>query len=1162
MEAQKKKEDAYNKAWAAAEKARAKEIEAAQAAENARPKEGTEGYIKSQIKDLETQRSFVNKDDTAEVGRINKEIAALKAQLVEIKSIGLDIPLEETVGTINKLKEQLAELKTRFDSVDIVDDASAQEALRLKGVIEETQTLLNGLRSKGTVSIEIDGLGQLRTTSGIIGELEKKLKTLESDRVKLIDPNEIDRANDEISQITSELTRLKGIGKAPLIDDENLEETGGLLQSLRNQLRMLGEEAESVQLIDPKADEKLRDIANRMGVVQKRMSELTSTSARSMTGVTNLGYSASQVLREAPAFLYGLNTGIMALSNNLPILVDDFKAAKALAEQSGQSGASAWKEMGKQIFSVAGMMTLAVVAISVAIKYIEEMDRELNELDDRIKAIKKELREADFKLKIDIESNHQIYKTLIAAAKSDTDGYNRAWEELKKNSNGMLDNVNGINDLTQEMENTLIRQADLQIELNKYQSEMNRLVEEEARIRERAAAGTTFGQKAAYLFYWLGGQGGNYEASINDAIKKSLNVNASSMEAAKSELTRVLKELIGDPKDSRRNGGSNAPSLTDMIPELEKQLRELMRYKGLLTDLKTYADVETEVNDELKESIIELNLTRAQALKLKSEGKLAHADYTFQLLDEIEARTRLNAQIKKDIELQLQEQKTIADTYDSIKKRYDLILDIEEKRIKEGESEGIDMIGERINHEMTLTDALLNEENKRYNSEKTSLENRIKDFEKKEELTESEIALKKKLVEELGVLDYNHENAIAHIQDMEGSRVSDAITKNYKITLDAAKSANELEFSEAEAQISKLLGLSKSFNLERLNLLHQRYREEDKLRTKNAEEELKAADNQLNELRKRKARGEQVPDVDIVNAGVRVNKARGDFYNAQKTESDRAVGVSGAAKFFLGASAVGQTNEERRISMINATIDAYTELTNVAVESANTILEAQTAALDREISVRQSSMNYAVELAKRGNTELLNSERQALNESLKERRKAANIQIAINSALAISEALVAVAKAASAGGGYASIATVLATVGALASGYAAVKSMTSDYSQGYFKGGYTGDGDPREEAGVVHKQEIVFSQKDVARLGGKDVVEGIRTGKNMPYVIGRDTTFSDNRIERLEGKFDELMVVVADSKFKQDVFFDEQGVGIMTQKAINKERRRFARTWS
>ncbi|MEN5288509.1 phage tail tape measure C-terminal domain-containing protein, partial [Stenotrophomonas lactitubi] len=76
--------------------------------------------------------------------------------------------------------------------------------------------------------------------------------------------------------------------------------------------------------------------------------------------------------------------------------------------------------------------------------------------------------------------------------------------------------------------------------------------------------------------------------------------------------------------------------------------------------------------------------------------------------------------------------------------------------------------------------------------------------------------------------------------------------------------------------------------------------------------------------------------------------------------------------------------------------------------------------------------------------------------------------------------------------------------GVTAAGNEAVNTGTSSINNelfqkmklggGYSKGGYTGDGAVNEPAGVVHKGEVVWSQKDVARAGGLDVVEAMRKG--------------------------------------------------------------------
>ncbi|MCS6259880.1 phage tail tape measure protein [Shewanella baltica] len=82
--------------------------------------------------------------------------------------------------------------------------------------------------------------------------------------------------------------------------------------------------------------------------------------------------------------------------------------------------------------------------------------------------------------------------------------------------------------------------------------------------------------------------------------------------------------------------------------------------------------------------------------------------------------------------------------------------------------------------------------------------------------------------------------------------------------------------------------------------------------------------------------------------------------------------------------------------------------------------------------------------------------------------------------------------------------------GAFISGGASAGSSASDYTgsayqdwmaNGHSEGGYTGAGGKYEPAGVVHKGEVVWSQRDVAAAGGVATVEAMRKG-NKGYANG------------------------------------------------------------
>lgn len=65
---------------------------------------------------------------------------------------------------------------------------------------------------------------------------------------------------------------------------------------------------------------------------------------------------------------------------------------------------------------------------------------------------------------------------------------------------------------------------------------------------------------------------------------------------------------------------------------------------------------------------------------------------------------------------------------------------------------------------------------------------------------------------------------------------------------------------------------------------------------------------------------------------------------------------------------------------------------------------------------------------------------------------------------------------------------------AVSAGVVAAANVASIAGVGYSGGGYTGPGGVYEEAGTVHKGEIVWSQKDIQRYGGVAAVESLRNG--------------------------------------------------------------------
>lgn len=341
--------------------------------------------------------------------------------------------------------------------------------------------------------------------------------------------------------------------------------------------------------------------------------------------------------------------------------------------------------------------------------------------------------------------------------------------------------------------------------------------------------------------------------------------------------------------------------------------------------------------------------------------------------------------------------------------------------------------------------------------------------------------------------------------------------------------------------------IEQAAHTERLKELHRQ-----------ATEELRLAEDNLRRLRSNPNASGQ----DLANAQTRVNTARTNATTANANLSMNAGGQSGFNRFLFGNAPVGETVEERRQRQLQGTINLYNELASTAVSALNTIYQAEVRNLDAEIGIRERRVEAAKELAERGNAQILQDEQNRLNESIRQREVAARRQQQINAALTVSESLVAIASAASQSGAGALV-IVPAVIAALASGFAAVRSLSQESTVGFETGGYTGDGHRKKVAGVVHKGEFVINQDATAK--NRDVLEAINNGANfkIPQLRSIESmgVNSAGKIEltSLEEKTDTLIEAVEANGLKQTININERGFGLRTEKLTRKNKARHKR---
>lgn len=266
--------------------------------------------------------------------------------------------------------------------------------------------------------------------------------------------------------------------------------------------------------------------------------------------------------------------------------------------------------------------------------------------------------------------------------------------------------------------------------------------------------------------------------------------------------------------------------------------------------------------------------------------------------------------------------------------------------------------------------------------------------------------------------------------------------------------------------------------------------------------------------------------------------------------------------------------EEQRKENIKSAIDDYKALSEAAQKAYSEIIQAQIDALDKEISIREKRVEEAKKLAERGNVEALRLEEDRLRKAQEQRARFARQQQIVNSAIMVSNAIAAVARAALEGGGFGSVATIAALIAALAAGYAAVSGMANN-SDAFADGvvDYRGKGGPRDDKNWVR----ISSGESIITAAGtqknRALLEAINNGAalrmidpTLPFImpmLKQPGTISGNNyanakdLKNLEGKLDEVVGAIEGNRLRQNIFFNEQGVGIMTERAIKKERKRW-----
>lgn len=178
--------------------------------------------------------------------------------------------------------------------------------------------------------------------------------------------------------------------------------------ALRKELNGKLSAAEEVSL--GKLEAKLNKYQSALKKVDANIGKHQRNVGNYKSGFDGLGFSVAQLSREMPAFANSVQTGFMAISNNIPMFVDEIqrlKKANIELAATGKPTTSVLRSVGKAIFSLNGMLGIGITILTVFAPKLYKWATGMSEAEEATKKATEEIEEQNKALRENIRLRSQ-----------------------------------------------------------------------------------------------------------------------------------------------------------------------------------------------------------------------------------------------------------------------------------------------------------------------------------------------------------------------------------------------------------------------------------------------------------------------------------------------------------------------------------------------------------------------------------------------------------------------------------------------------------------------------------------------------------------------------------------------------------------------------------
>lgn len=747
------------------------------------------------------------------------------------------IQSEETIKELQEIKGEVSHLiKTFNDLVKVTDQVSSG---LMKGTPKEAINAMSAMekQAKGYLSIQKEVI-RIDKEATIIANKQADTLYKKAKATEVAERAELQRARTQAvnmqTAIREEQHRERGIKalereQAKLAAAESLYHKVEIkLKTLQNEyknlatakdlgIKMTDKEIQRMNHLEAKIkkyDTTLKAVDATMGKYQRNVGNYASA-------FNPLSNSINQLTREAPAFANSMQTGFMAISNNLPTFFDAIKQVNEQNKQlkaNGQATVPVWKQLAQSVFSLNTLLSVSVTLLTIYGADIVKWGTNLikgkqgvDKLAESQEALNKAFKDTDYKNAV---KNVAEMRTNFDLAKK---GVMDKGEVLKK-YNDTLGKVMGTAKDLNEAEMLLANNADRYIKATLYKAAANLAMEKASQKIVEAHEKQQEIEKGGYRFT-LFGDDGSGSAANNQAkvVKEKRQKELDKIEKDRKAQEDIAKDLL--TKSAELGKGLNLETGVEM-PKAKKEKD----------------NTKSKISQEKRDAIDRLNAERDNSLALLKEKQLrgeitekaywegrmkaikTYADKVTALLNSKNAKEgKLSAEVRKKA---VEEQE----------RAYKEIYDYEEKALKI--------------REKNLQDSIKNQTEIAKNDENSTEVERIK---KLQEINQEEINKTKELYDEKLKLAQKYRQseeetmneANAKIQELEREKL-ELIKEMHPATLkdieNNQKLLEALQGQTYERQKATLLAdkslsnANREFMLKILELENQKKINEEKIR--------------------------------------------------------------------------------------------------------------------------------------------------------------------------------------------------------------------------------------------------------------------------------------------------------------------------------------------